>query len=67
MYYDRNISPQNFNVDKVVCLPSGPKPKKLENQYSDPYKILEALGNGKSVNESILFLKVRQVWKCCSR
>ena len=44
--YDRNISPQNFNVDEEVFLLSGPKPKKLENQYSGPYKILEVLGKG---------------------
>ena len=45
-YYDRKISPQNFNVDEEVFLLSGPKPKKLENQYSGPYKILEVLGKG---------------------
>ena len=30
-YYDRNVSPQNFNVDEEVFLLSGPKPKKLKN------------------------------------
>ena len=45
-YYDRNISPQNFNVDEEVFLLSGPKPKKLENQYSGPCRILEVLGKG---------------------
>ena len=45
-YYDRKISSQNFNVDEEVFLLSGPKPKKLENQYSGPYKILEVLEKG---------------------
>ena len=40
-YDDKNISPQNFNVDECVFLLSGPKPKNLENEYSSPYKILE--------------------------
>ena len=45
-YYDRKIKPQNFKIGDNVFLLEGGELKKFENQYSEPYEVLEILGKG---------------------
>jgi len=45
MYYDRNVNPQEFKVGTNVWLLRGPEPKKLENRYEGPYKVIESINN----------------------
>lgn len=42
--YDQKCNPVEFRVGDYVFLKKGPKPHKLEAQYTGPHKILEILG-----------------------
>ena len=55
-YYDRNVNVQEFKIGSFVFLQSGPKPGKLENHYSGPFKVIQVL---KKNNVKILVKKNR--------
>ena len=44
--YDKKINPKTFKKGDYVFLQKGPKAKKLEDQFSGPYEIVEVLGKG---------------------
>ena len=43
--YDKHLNPQTIKVGSFVFLQSGPKPHKLDNQYTGPHRVLEILPN----------------------
>ena len=46
-YYDRKVNPKNFKLGDYVFLQTGRDPKKLEDHYTGPHKILEIINQNK--------------------
>lgn len=44
-YYDKKLNIQEFRIGTNVFLEKGPKPNKLENRYTGPYRVLQVLSN----------------------
>ena len=46
MYHERKVNPLEIKIGDNVFLLKGGKIKKLDNQYTGPHEVLDALGKG---------------------